>query len=294
MFFTNDYLTVDLGKITMTSSRQIETRYSPTQVFAHNEWVLDQNAIAGWFDGVGNDISQTSRPNQWGDFSEKPRAQSRMIVISGMAIAKSMDQLQIMRDDLTSLFNVDEYSQISVTNNAGTRHATVSLEDRIEWVQNFDNVASFRLGLYAPDPRVYGDEQRVQIEDAITTGGISFQLKYPLNFNLPGKQMLEYITNEGSVESWPTFIITGDFPSGFTVTDNLGHRVIYDGLVTMSAPIVLDMGRGTATQNGNDVSTLVSRREWFPIPPRKTIRPSFLPKQDGAGWCDIIYRDTWI
>ena len=278
----------------MTSARSSGHAYIVGQRVDYNEWILDQEGVQGWFDGAGVDIDATERPNQWGDFSERPRATSRLIALSGTAIAESPEALQEMRDSMASLFSVDKYGEISVSNSAGTRTASVCQEGKVSWEQVFDNVASFRLELYAPDPRMYGVYQQVQIEDATISGGLKYALTYPLNFNIPPKQTLQYITNNGSVQSWPIFAITGDFPSGFTVSDSGTRRVTFTGSVTMKSPVYIDMGKGVALQNGIDVSVSISERKWISIPPKSTIRPSFSPKQDGAGWCDIIYRDTWI
>lgn len=259
-----------------------------------SQWVLDPEAISGWFDGAGNDVDSAVRPNQWGDFPEKPRLTSRLITITGTAIASSPPELYRMRDDLVSMFGSDKYGIVKVSNASGDRYAEVAVINDVVWKQELDSAATYRIELFAPDPRIYGETQQVQIGDSSISGGLKYQLKYPINFNLPRQNILHYITNDGSVDSWPVFIVTGDYPSGFTISDNAGHKVTYSNTVTMQAPVTIDMARGTALQSGNDVSTWVTERQWFSIPPRSSIQPRFEPKQDGLGWCDIIYRDTWI
>lgn len=258
------------------------------------QWVLDPDAIVGWYQGSGVDVNATPRPNQWGDFSEKPRVTSRMITVTGTAISRTPEELHDMRDQITSVFSGDRYGTLEVTNKSGTRYATVAVEGQIEWLQAIDTAASYKINFFAPDPRVYGSPQEVQIGDGSISGGVSYSIGYPIDFNLPPKATLQLLTNDGSVDSWPIFTVTGDFASGFTITDNNGHKVVYDGIVTMEAPVEIDMGRGTALQNGIDMSINVSVRQWFAIPAKKTIQPGFYPKQDGVGWCDILYRDTWI
>lgn len=259
------------------------------------QFVFDPDALQGFFDGVGVKRSDTSRPNQWGDFREPGLLNSRHMTMSGAAVAENPAQLLAMRDEFTSLLIHGEFQEISVQNVTETRYITVTLDGTPSWVQKGDTVAVWKLDLYAPDPRMYGRTLGLQITDSTISGGIDYPLNYPMNYG-GGTKLVQALTmtNNGNTHSWPKFMVTGNFFEGFTVTDNAGNFITYDGVVTMSAPVTIDTGTGTAMQGGSDKSSLLSRRDWFSIPPGQTIQPSFLPKLDSVGWCDIIYRDTWI
>ena len=126
-------------------------------------------------------------------------------------------------------------------------------------------------------------------------GGLDYPLTYPLDFNFNGPAAsTQTVKNQGNAPAWPVFKVNGDYNAGFVIGDNAGNEVIYTGMVTSAAPVFIDMGAGTAIQNGVDKTAQVTKREWFSIPPGGTIRPDFSPRQNGVGWCDIIYRDTWI
>jgi phage-related protein len=119
-------------------------------------------------------------------------------------------------------------------------------------------------------------------------------MNYPVNYGGGIKVQAISISNDGNTESWPVFKVTGDFFLGFSITDGGNNKITYNGIVTMTDPVTIDTGAGTATQGRTDKSVNLSSREWFSIPAGKSIQPIFLPKQDAAGWCDIMYRDTWI
>lgn len=284
MYLQNDQLTVSIGSTVFRS-------YSTT---AATQFQLDQNAITGWTDGVGIKRTATAYPQGYGDFPEPTYPSSRLISITGFAISDTPFNLHGMRDTFMGLLASGAYVPIYVTNSSGTRSATVSLASQPLWVQQTDKTATWKLDLYAPDPRIYGPVQNIQLSDNLELGGMGYDITYPMDYGVAIKQQFQYLQNNGNVESWPVFTINGDFFAGFSITDNLGHFVTYNGAVTSSAPLTIDMKSGTAVQGGNDRSSYFGTRDWFSVPAGTTITPSFLPAESGTGWCDIIFYDTWI
>jgi hypothetical protein len=262
--------------------------------YANPQFVLDENALVGYEDGVNVKRTEAVRPNQWGDFAEPGLLGSRNLTLTGTAIANSASQLHEMRDEFASILSHGGYEEIAVENINGTRYLNVSLGGSPSWVQKIDTAAVWKLELYAPDPRMYGFEKSVQITDGSVSGGMNFPVGYPVDFGGPIVSMAISIDNNGNTTSWPVFKVTGNYFSGFKITDGLNKSIVFDGVVSMESPVYIDTGRGTATQNGVDKSSMLSTRDWFGIPPNSSIAPRFFPNQDAFGWCDIMYRDTWI
>lgn len=260
-----------------------------------NEYILDPTALTGWDDGTNIRRDATARPVSSGDFSEPSTFSSRLISFSGTAVATNRVQLQAMRDKLTGVLVEREYAQISVETAASTRYATVGLEGKVEWVQQLDNVAVFRVEFYAPDPYIYGYERVVSLGSTNGLGGgLKYALDYPLNYNAQTTTPLnQSVTNNGNISAWPKFKITGDYFSGFSITNGF-KKITYLGPVSYSSPIVIDTAKGTAIQDGVDKSSFLTDRDWFSVAPLETIYPKFTPVQDASGWCDIIIRDTFI
>lgn len=289
MYLKNDRIVATIKDLTFRSYR------TGTEA----QFVLDPTALTGWDDGTNIRRDATVRPVSSGDFTEPYTFSARLIAFSGTAIAPSRQELQILRDKLTGLLAEGEYSELRVETSASTRFATVGLENKVEWVQQLDNVASFRVEFYAPDPYLYGMEKRTQAGAYVVSGGLQFPLTYKLNYHYDEQSISRSVTNEGNRISYPIFIAIGDFYSGFDVMSGFGgKKVRYSGMVTKQAPVTIDMAKGTATQNGVDKTALVTQRDWFGIDPLTTLNPVFSPvagnNEAGSGWCDIIYRDTWI
>lgn len=283
MILHNDDLVVTIG-----------TTIFRAKPYMAPQFVFDPDALQGFFDGVNVKRNETTRPNQWGDFRETALLGARHLTLTGTAVATTPAQLLSMRDEFTSILTHGGYTEITVENSTEKRYITVGLEGSPSWVQKIDTAALWKLELYAPDPRMYGSQQSIQITDSTVSGGMDYPMNYPVNYGGGIKVQAVSMENRGNTNSWPVFKVTGDFFAGFNITDGAGKIITYDGVVTMTAPVTIDTGAGTATQNGVDKSSSLSRRDWFSIPAKKSIQPMFLPKQDAVGWCDIMFRDTWI
>lgn len=286
MYLKNDRIVATIKDLTFRSFR----------TGTAGQFILDPTALTGWDDGTNVRRDATVRPVSSGDFTEPYTFSARLIAFSGTAVAPNRSDLQVLRDKLTGVLTQNEYAELRVETSASTRYATVGLEGKVEWIQQLDNVASFRVEFYAPDPHIYGQEITVNVGSSTAAGGgLAYPLAYPMNYNVQNPDHGDSIvTNRGNAAAWPKFVVTGDFYSGFTVTDGGDRKVTYNGMVTKGAPVILDMEKGIALQGGVDKSVHVSDRGWFSVRPNETIRPTFKPIQAASGWCDIMIRDTFI
>lgn len=259
-----------------------------------SQYMLDTTALVGWTDGVQTRRDSTARPVSDGDFLDKARKASRLITITGFAEAESSTDLHKMRDKFMGLLSDGEYHLMTVQNYAGIRHALVGIAGTPGWIQQTDTFASWKLEVYSPFPEIFGEEKIAQIPGMQLTGGLRYPIAYPISFDSPPRLNATFVSNDGNFPCWPIVVVTGDYFSGFTVTNGRGSRVTYRGPVTLSDPVSIDMGAGAAFQGGNEKSYNLTERDWFSIEPNSPIQPEFIPLDSGSGWCDIIYRDTWI
>lgn len=295
MLLKYNKLAVVLGGITMTTHNYLDTYKS--------KFVLDSRGIVGWYDGVDMRRDITARPISTGDFAEKGYKGGRVVSLSGYAKADTIEEAQMLRDQFTSILSDGGYAEMGVASYiekpdvqsvVTERFLKVGLEGAPTWIQQTDLYASFKIDLYAPDPRLYSAPRSITLEDSTSKGGLDLPLDYPLDFQGPTISQAIAIWNVGNTESWPIFIVTGDYYAGFEISDGNSKKVRYEGIVSTASPVLIDLGAGVAMQNGTDKSNLLTRRDWFSIPPNSSIQPRFYPIEDAFGWCDIIYRDTWI
>lgn len=287
MYLKNDKIVVKVGSVTMTSSK----------LGLPAELILDPSAVSGWTDGVQVRRDGTIRLGRHGDFMEPSTLSARLIEFSGTAIATSMAELQGLRDRLVGVLREGVYESLSVETMTDRRYVTVGLEGRPSWIRQTDTTAVFKIAFYAPDPFIYGETNTIQAGATTTEsdGGLKYALSYPLNYSSTNTITTNgTVTNRGNAEAWPRFVVSGDYFSGFTITNNRDKRVTYTGAVYMAAPVEIDMARGTAIQGGIDRTILLKDRDFFSVAPGEVMKPKFTPLAAGSGWCDIIIRDTWI
>jgi hypothetical protein len=289
MILNDTSLTITFGTVTFYHTKR--PIGDPT---AAQQFILDPSAITGWLDGPGTRRDTTPRLAVDGDFYEPAYKSGRLITITGTAVAKTPADLQIMRDNLMGQCPDGTYVPLIVATSTAWRRTDVGFEGTPGWIQLNDTSASFKVDLYAPDPRVYGDWQRFTLSQGGNSGSLKYPLKYPINYYRPVTERGSAVKNNGNTRAYPQFRVVGSFTQGFSLTNNREGRVTYSGIVTTAAPVLVDMQKGTATQNGVDKSTLLSVRDWFSVKPGETLEPVFQPLMDGTGYCDIMFRDTWI
>lgn len=289
MIVQEDHITVKLGSLVFTSYKtpNIELR-------------LDEVAIDGWYDGVAMRRISEPRPTKWGDFPTPGYLGSRLVTLTGTAIAPDFVTLQAMRDEFMSVLVYGQYEMMTVhTPSTGDRFLEVGLEAAPKWKKVTDKFASFKMDLIAPDPRIYSVEHSWTMAGKVNEGGLAYPLTYDLKYGNDEPNETQFIENKGNVDAWPIMIVNGNLPDGFSLSDGAGQIVKYDGPVSLSAPVVVDFARGTAKQRGKDRTSHLVRRQWFGVPPGNTMQPRFDFYDDGLGeggakWVEVRLRDTWI
>jgi hypothetical protein len=286
MYLKNDRIIVRVAGLTFKSHG------SPGE----SHFRLDPTAIVGWFDGADTRRDTSTRPIGWGDFAEIGRQSSRLITITGTAIAANEIELRMMRDAFVGMCADGGYRELSLETKVDTRYANVTRASKPLWTPLIDTAAAWSFDFYAPDPRIYGTIERLKVGDSkSSTGGFDYPVDYMIDYHSDTEiGGVVSVTNNGNVEAWPVFIINGEYNSGFSISNNRGSEVRWEGFVTNASPVTVDMISGTVTQSGRDRSELLSKRGWFSVQPGETLQPAFTPIQPGPGWCDIIFRDTWI
>lgn len=285
----------------MIIKQDIRTVQIKTLKIFHNKGPLpryqfDPDAISGFDDSADIRRDTSGRPWTDGDFEESGRFASKIISITGVAVARNPRELHTMRDNLVGILAHGEYANAAFSNASMTRYMRVGLGNGISWVTITDTYAKFKIDLYAPDPYQYGRTQVTQVTSAGTNGA---GLEYPLNFipalsfGVTSRHQNVTIKNLGNHTAWPTFIIRGDYFNGFRIKS--GNSIIeYNAPSSHAAPVVIDTARGVATRSGVDMSHNLDERNWISIPAGGSIQPIFTPIQEGDGWMDVQWRDTWV
>lgn len=159
--------------------------------------------------------------------------------------------------------------------------------------------ARFQVPLVATDPRKYSPVQ--VLEPVGPAGGADEGLEFPLfddgylSFGSFSPTGLQYITNNGTAESWPIFKVRGTLAEGFQIIS--GADVIeYPVLVGTGEEVMLSpYAGGRATLGGVDVTHRLTQSAWPSILPGETRLYVFLPSgaSDSNARLTTIFQDAW-
>jgi hypothetical protein len=118
-------------------------------------YMLGENGIVGWFEGVGVRNARTARPTADGEFDAPGYLTGRLITVQGFVLTDSEAAFEAAIEALGDI-PVHDLTEFTVTTGAGTKAAMVRRVEKPDInVRVWGEVAEFRLSLFAPDPTRY-------------------------------------------------------------------------------------------------------------------------------------------
>lgn len=161
----------------------------------------------------------------------------------------------------------------------------VTYQREVEW----------QIPLRTLTPYVYGPLQTIQVVPHGTKYGLQFPLFKPGYLDWGESRATKAtIWNEGNQPAWPKVTLTGNSPAGCRIGDNRGHSVVYRGPIG-SVPITLDFEAGQVTTSAGDTNQLVTKRNWWSVPPNTGVLPIITPLQeDTVIYATIELRSAYL
>lgn len=284
VYLHDDKYVVRIGDIVLESH--------PTGV---PKYQLVDDMCSGWWDSAGVKRNKISRATHWGDFRTETLRDARYITWTGVAVSSTKYELQAMRDEFTGVLATNQSAIMTVySDSTGNRYSEVFLEDKPKWTRMTDTTAGFQLELYAPNPRIYGEEKTVSILENDGFGGLQFRIDYPLNYNITAEPTSQVVSNMGNTYAYPTIEVSGHFPAGFKLTDGNNRWIVFPGAISPYSPLSIDTRTGIATQSGIDKSSIMEMQS-FVVPPLEQLSPKIYSLANTSGGnCIISLRDTYI
>lgn len=228
-------------------------------------FVVEPEGLQGWFDSVDVRGASTARPAAHGDFDQPAYRGSRIITITGNALATDEYELEAAGRQLTGLLANGEVGTISVAAAGETMFARVRLSGAPKFSPHpSGREAAFQISFKAADPRKYGDENRV-------TGGTV------------------YASHLGNFHSRPIVEVTGPRTAPYTVQGPGGRRIEVGLSIPSGVTDRIDFAAGGVIRAG--VKQLGAITWWQPwtIPPNRRTLMSI-----SSGSMTVITRDTSI
>lgn len=122
-------------------------------------FMIEPDGWSGWDDGTTVRREDVSRPGAHGSFGFQGQRDARVIRVSGWILARSPQELQQMRNQLTGVLASGGYGRLSVDQPLGSTWADVMLSDMpVVKVRGHSELeASFQIQFWAPNPRKFGE-----------------------------------------------------------------------------------------------------------------------------------------
>lgn len=261
-------------------------------------------SLDGWYSGPPVRSVVDNRPTANGAFGVSQVFKgARVITQRGTILADSLPDGMDLWSSFAALQADGQPSMFSVTDDLGTRSASVTLAGPPEVSPIVAGYATYILQLVARDPVKYGPGTSVAtglpaagggLEYNLYSGGAGGALYYGTNGDL-GRITL---FNAGTAETWPSVVITGELTTGFYLQClETGEVVRYDRVVPAGTTVSIDFRTGEVLVDGvSDGSAYLTRDEFFSLPPMTTRTVQFNPIAGSSGTptMTVTQYDGWF
>lgn len=285
-----DRITVSDGTHSFTADRH------PTG-WPRNAFSTSKGLDGGW----GANSTKTQRSGRAGVTVSGWRRPGREITIGGAWQGTDPDQARRFIDTLDAIGATGQLVTLTRQTSRGLRTLTTVLDGEADITAHLSEgmgTVQWELPLYAADPIWYGPAVTVQASVAGAGYGLTWPLFDPdglLDWGSSSQQEAS-LANPGSLDAWPTVLVEGNLPSGFSLADTIsGVDVVYRGAVTPLAGVEIDFAAGTArTRGGGWRTELVTGRGFWPVPAGGFAAPALASlQQGGSGTATITIRPAW-
>jgi hypothetical protein len=237
--------------------------------------------LEGWYSAAPKRVIAENRPNSDGAFDVvKDYRGARVITQRGLMSAVSVD------DAITNAWRAfaglqaaGAPSAYSVTDAAGTLSCNVSVVVA-DITPIVDGDAEYLLQLVARDPIKYGPSTTYTTGLPTSGGGLEFELFEPsgaLDFGANGNLGRVDVTNAGTADVWPIFMVTGALTTGFFIQELASGSILrYDRVVPAGSSVSLNSRTGEVLVDGiSDGSTYLTSAQWFSVPAGGSVTVQF-------------------
>jgi hypothetical protein len=263
-------------------------------------WYLTN--LDGWQSAPPPRNSLAPRPGAHGGYDGQSWLDMRAVTIEGYAVATDRVSTWRARDIVSSVCGDPAAGLVQLTvMQAGYLNliATVRRSGDVKTTPLAPNTFKWSMILVAPDPRRYAAQLSSQSTGlpVVGTGGLAFPAAFPLTFGAGrlGGQMT--VTNGGTMETRPVWVITGPVAGATITNDSTGDVLQFDPSFSLAAgqQITVDTDVRTASLGGVSCRNRLVSAEWFGFPPGDTsVRFGSTSGADPAALLTAQWRDAWV
>lgn len=242
--------------------------------------------LTGWYGTPKPKVIYTAAISAAGSyFSALGYSDARTITIAGsLAFNDSATLLQALRSLAGICADPTQLYALQVTDDLGTLTTQVQRSGEILLKAIAPTAYAFNITLTAPDPRRYDIPNQANGSTPVpstssgldwsTGGGLDFSTGGGLNWGTTTSNGVFTLTNAGTADSWPTFVLQGPLTNPAIVNQATGQQISYGGTLGPSDTVTittLPPFTRTVTLNGTDRRSLLTSAQWFPVAPLSSL-----------------------
>jgi Phage tail protein len=257
-------------------------------------WVTGED---GWSGTPGVRLSLADRPQRDGAFDAPSQKAARVITLEGTAIARDRPAKERAKDRLAALLaDGSALSQLTVTEPHLTRQAMVRLSDQTKITDRTPVSFDWSVQLTAPDPVRYSERRGpLSCGPPQPSGGLSFPLRFPLDFGSGPVDNRIAVTNAGTVTTWPIWQISGPVTDPVITNTGTGEQLNFGITLPPGAVLTVETAvRSVRMRTTSRRAALRPGSRWFGIEPGTTVVIfNGLHLEEPAGLA-VTWRDAWM
>lgn len=251
--------------------------------------------IQGWGSPSSN-VQFYKRPRQHGSWSGEAWLNPRTIVLSGYIAAPSGGVLRDGKDMLNAACGLDE-TLLSISEAGFPRTCMARRSDEILYHDTSDTAADFSLQMVADDPRKLGAQLNPNTGLAISTGGLTFPITFPIEFDSTTVTGLITVTNNGNIDG--SVVLRLDGP----VTDPVINQTVGSQVITFAMTyglaagnwLTIDMENETVLENDQSSRAgYVTTRGFMSLLPGDNIFTFTSSVYNASAMLTVITNSSWM
>lgn len=228
--------------------------------------------LMGWRGLPASRGQRSNIPGGHGSFGRtKLNRDSRVIALKGHIIGQDRASFTEARDRFESAL-AEGIGVMRVATDEGIWEREIEIDTLDIDDDHGLSATSFTVDMIAPDPRRYGPTQFTSpVGLPVHLGGVRLPKRMPWNFGSTSGGSRMVVPNAGSIPVHPVVTVTGGGFSKLTVVDiTAGRQLILQLPAVTSADVVLDSATHRVYVGGQEVTRLLTTRQWFEIPAGET------------------------
>lgn len=230
-----------------------------------------------------------------GSFFPGGRHGTRQLTLAGKVLAPDFAGLKRARDRLAAALNLVHQVGPLVVNDPAPFRLEVYRADALQYEPDSLVVASFQVGLVAPDPRRFGVGEYAQTTNLSTVNtGVTAPVTAPVNAG-GGSASQILATNAGTTDTPVVLEVRGPVTNPVVQHDESGHRIALALELTAVDTLVLDSDARTITIGGSSRRYAVAGLpQWFDLAPGPNSIRLSAASTDPAATLTVRWRDAYI